>query len=164
MLWACNIGAVKVTDFCKLVRNQRLLLSAQTVGIEDHHCIVKLWNSLNWGLFNVLGTQGYVACLPVEDDEYNMQFLACLAETATQLYKFWCHFDGHRNLVWYDGWHEKYPVSGSIDHVSPDIDYFIDDTEEEKIEEEEEKKEEGDDDDDDDVSTTTITAAAGIES
>ncbi|KIL90438.1 hypothetical protein FAVG1_06170 [Fusarium avenaceum] len=136
MWWACELSSVKVTRFCQLVRLQRLMLSAETVGLEDHHVIRRLRNSLNWEEFNVLGTQGHVACLPVEDDEYKMEFLLQLAGTAIQLFNFWYHFEGHGNLAWYDGWHERYPVSGSIDHVSLDIDYSIDEADEEFEEEE----------------------------
>jgi hypothetical protein len=143
-LWESKLEDVEVRHFSKLLRTQRLLLSAETIGIEDHHAIGKIWKLLNWDLFNVLGTQGYVACLPVEDDEYKMQFAFQLSATATQLYHFWSDFEGHHNLVWYDGWHEKYPVSGPIDHVSLDIDYSKDETEEEE----------------DDVPTTVPTAAS----
>ncbi|SPJ90963.1 uncharacterized protein FTOL_13365 [Fusarium torulosum] len=145
--WADKLGDVEVKHFSRLIRTQRLLLSAQTVGIEDHHSIGKLWKLLNWDLFNVLGTSGHVACLPVQDDKYKMQFVLQLSATAMQLYHFWCDFEGHHNVVWYDGWHEKYPVSGSIDHVTLDIDYSSDETEEEE----------------DDV-PTTATTAAGITS
>ncbi|KAJ4263044.1 hypothetical protein NW762_006657 [Fusarium torreyae] len=86
---------------------------------------------LDWKHLPVLGMQGLALCLPAKRDNYEMQFLFQLSVVNTQSQGFWKNFPGS-DYAWYDGWFEKYPVSGSIGHVSLDIDYtYEDDSEDE---------------------------------
>ncbi|KAM0440393.1 hypothetical protein ACHAQK_005800 [Fusarium lateritium] len=145
--WNRMIGAVRVSHFCQMLPTQRLILSAEAAGVMDHDRIGEIWIDLKWDEFDVLGTQGYVACLPSEDDEYSMQFVLQLGATAMQLCDYWCAFEGHGNVDWYDGWYEKFPVSGAIGDVSLDFGCSYRDIQK-------------DDDDDEDVAATVATIAS----
>ncbi|KAM0228776.1 hypothetical protein ACHAP5_011852 [Fusarium lateritium] len=144
--WKRMKGAVRVKHFCQMLLTQRLIISAEAAGVVDHRRIGKIWINLNWNEFNVLGTQGHVACLPSEDDEYNMQFVLQLGATVMQLNDYWCDFEGHGNVNWYDGWYEKFPVSGAIEDVSLDFGCSRRDIQK--------------DDDDEDVASTIVTVAS----
>ncbi|KAM0354259.1 hypothetical protein ACHAPU_001303 [Fusarium lateritium] len=123
--WTMIEQCVDTTAFCRLVSKQRLILAADKIGIRSQTDIEKLWTLLGWGKLGVLGVQGLAACLPSKEEGYGMQFLFQLSTTCTQISSFWGNFEAQKNVTWYDGWAEKYPVSGPIDHVTLDIDYSV---------------------------------------
>ncbi|KAF4991426.1 hypothetical protein FGRMN_7829 [Fusarium graminum] len=131
--WTIRSKCVDVEAFCRLVRIQRLILTADAIGIKSHKHVAKLGRLLRWRGLRILGVQGLAACLPAAEDNYKMQFLFQLSTACNQVKKFWSDFDGQENVTWYDGWAEKYPVSGSIEHVTLDIDYSALDEDDEEV-------------------------------
>ncbi|KAF5663195.1 hypothetical protein FHETE_7575 [Fusarium heterosporum] len=133
MQWAIKNVCTDVAAFCRLVRIQRLILTADDIGIQSHKHMAKLGALLGWSELEILGNQGLADCLPSAEDNYKMQFLFQLSTACTQVKRFWNNFEGKDNVTWYDGWIEKYPVSGSIEHVALDIDYSALEVDEEEV-------------------------------
>ncbi|KAG4253366.1 hypothetical protein FPRO03_07326 [Fusarium proliferatum] len=114
---------IDVRRFLELVELQRFEGNFFDHGIEDR----KKLRDLNEGLLgfstlDYLGIQGSALCLPRSDDRYSMQLLFQLAAVEEQSELFWERYD-FQSPFWYDGWFEKYPVSGSIEHFSLGTDY-----------------------------------------
>ncbi|RGP78469.1 hypothetical protein FLONG3_3381 [Fusarium longipes] len=66
------------------------------------------------GLFRVLR----------EDAFFSLGYLFQLSSINSQITLFWLNIDFDSQKAWYDGWFEKYPVSGPINHASLDIEYL----------------------------------------
>ncbi|KAF4451145.1 hypothetical protein F53441_5844 [Fusarium austroafricanum] len=110
-----------VSDFVDLVRQQRFVATLLSHRINSYSALYKVDTLLSWTKLRFLRVQGLAVCLSkAKEDDYSMQTLFQLAAVRTQLRLFWdCTFEDS----WYDAWFEKYPVSGSIEHTSLNIDY-----------------------------------------
>jgi hypothetical protein len=92
-------------------------------GIEDGERLGLMHDRiLRWSTLVPLGIQGSTFCLPSSDEKYSMQLLFQIAAVNTQSRLFWRRYD-FQSPFWHDGWFEKYPVSGLIEHFSLGIDY-----------------------------------------
>ncbi|KAF5580870.1 hypothetical protein FPANT_9167 [Fusarium pseudoanthophilum] len=114
---------IDVRRFLELVEWQRFEGTFFDHGIEDREKL-RVLNERLLGCSTPenLGIQGSALCLPRSDDKYSMQLLFQLAALDEQSGLFWERYD-FQSAFWYDGWFEKYPVSGSIEHFSLGIDY-----------------------------------------
>ncbi|KAF5539859.1 hypothetical protein FMEXI_8717 [Fusarium mexicanum] len=114
---------VHIWRFLRMVELQRLKGTMMDHGIEDHHRMGLLYSGLfRWATIGRLGIQGAAFCLPSSGERCSMQLLFQLAAVNDQLMFFWGRYD-FSTPSWFDGWFEKYPVSGSIEGFSIGADY-----------------------------------------
>jgi hypothetical protein len=115
---------IDIVPFLRLVKWQRFSITAHKAGISDPRTMDHLFQILQEDTFFCLGVQGTAACLPRRGDSYELQYLLQLSSVNSQISLFLDEFDFDSQQAWYDGWFEKYPVSGPINHVSLDIEYL----------------------------------------
>ncbi|KAF5237658.1 hypothetical protein FANTH_10684 [Fusarium anthophilum] len=119
---------VDIGRFLSLVESQRFVGTMLDCGIEDDHRMRRLSEILCKSVTVVpLGIQGAVfrlpgSGLPSSGERYSMHLLFQLAAVNDQLMFFWGRYD-FSTPSWFDGWFEKYPVSGSIEGFSIGADY-----------------------------------------
>ncbi|KAF5025120.1 hypothetical protein F66182_2821 [Fusarium sp. NRRL 66182] len=110
-----------LSSFWTLILLQRLTSTLCKHGLDREDEMAYMANYLGLDTWRSLGVQGLASCLPARGDNYDMSFLYSLNAVCVQNQRLWTHFSSPDN--WYDGWFEKYPVSGAIDHVDLDIVY-----------------------------------------
>ncbi|KAF4963045.1 hypothetical protein FSARC_8897 [Fusarium sarcochroum] len=120
--WGVTPTILDMKSFKSLVSLQRLMFTSYGYGINDNRMINSTARIIGWKYMNLLGMQVLALCLPRRRDNYEMRLLFQLGVVKTQWQAFWENFPAS-DYAWYDGWFEKYPVSGPIDHVFLDIDY-----------------------------------------
>ncbi|RGP65803.1 hypothetical protein FSPOR_7064 [Fusarium sporotrichioides] len=115
---------VDILPFQRLIKWQRLIITAHKAGISDTQTINSFFRILETGRFHFLGVQGLAACLPSYGASYELLYIFKLGSVNCQINTFFMNLDSESQEAWHDGWFEKYPVSGSIDHLWLRIEYL----------------------------------------
>ncbi|KAL4726929.1 hypothetical protein ACLX1H_005828 [Fusarium chlamydosporum] len=109
---------INILPFQRLVKWQRLAITAHKAGISDAHTMDGLFFVLQEDTIFTLGVQGLAAYLPKRGDTYELQYLFQLSSVNSQIEDFLHDFDFERQKGWYDGWFDKHFHSLNIEYLS----------------------------------------------
>lgn len=115
---------INIQPFKRLVKRQRLTITAQKATIDQDKEKVDWSFIVNDDDFFALGVQGLAASLPKRGDNYEKQFLFHLNFVNYQLYTDMLNYRPGSRESWCDGWFGKYSDVGPAAHVPLDDDYL----------------------------------------